>query len=109
MPPWIGVEFDGTLASDTGGKDATRVGRPIGEMVHRVKGWLREGKEVRIVSPRVRKLHGSLMLRVFCWEAFGRDLPITDRIDDEMAELWGSRCITVIPGTGQIPFGRATA
>ena len=53
MSGWIGVDFDGTLATYAGWVDANNCGEPIAPMVDRVKGWLAEGKEVRIFTARV--------------------------------------------------------
>jgi hypothetical protein len=50
---WIGVDLDGTLAHYDGWKGADHIGAPIPAMVERVKGWLTEGKTVRIFTARV--------------------------------------------------------
>ena len=61
---WIGVDLDGTLAEYHGWHDDGRIGKPILPMVARVKKWLAEGKEVRIVTERVWPLgtNGSIKL-----------------------------------------------
>lgn len=51
---WIGVDSDGTLARHDG-KQSTRIGEPIPTMEERVKMWLREGREVRIVTARAAR------------------------------------------------------
>ena len=51
---WIGVDLDGTLATHDG-KRSQRIGAPIPAMVERVKMWLREGREVRIVTARAAR------------------------------------------------------
>jgi hypothetical protein len=50
---WIGVDLDGTLAHYEGWKGQEHIGEPIAPMVERVKGWLAEGREVRIFTARV--------------------------------------------------------
>jgi hypothetical protein len=50
---WIGVDLDGTLAHYDGWKGADNIGAPIPAMVERVKGWLAEGKTVKIFTARV--------------------------------------------------------
>jgi hypothetical protein len=50
---WIGVDLDGTLAHYDGWKGADHIGAPIPVMVERVKGWLAEGKTVKIFTARV--------------------------------------------------------
>ena len=53
---WIGVDLDGTLAEHywpaKGDYDPTRIGDPIPMMVERVRGWLAEGREVRVFTAR---------------------------------------------------------
>lgn len=51
---WIGVDLDGTLAQYNG--DVSIVGDPIEPMADRVRQWLKEGKDVRIVTARVAHL-----------------------------------------------------
>ena len=53
MNGWIGVDFDGTLATYDKWVSATHCGEPIGPMVERVKRWRAEGREVRIFTARV--------------------------------------------------------
>jgi hypothetical protein len=50
---WIGVDFDGTLATYGRWAGPTQLGDPIAPMVDRVKRWLAEGREVRIFTARV--------------------------------------------------------
>ena len=51
---WIGVDLDGTLATFDA-SDPDVVGPPIPAMVQRVKRWLQEGREVRIVTARAAR------------------------------------------------------
>lgn len=51
---WIGVDLDGTLAQHSG--DISRIGEPIEPMCDRVRKWLKEGADVRIVTARVSGL-----------------------------------------------------
>jgi hypothetical protein len=50
---WIGVDLDGTLAMYGRWAGPLEIGEPIAPMVERVKGWLAEGREVRIMTARV--------------------------------------------------------
>lgn len=52
MSGWIGVDLDGTLAHYEGW-DGGNIGEPIPLMVNRVKGWLSEGKTVKILTARI--------------------------------------------------------
>jgi len=124
---WIGVDLDGTLAEYHGWHDDGRIGKPILPMVARVKKWLAEGKEVRIVTARVWPLgtNGSIRLpsssvlwatrpswvrqaqeqmkKVQAWsqEIFGRVLLVTCVRDLEMVELWDDRAVMVECNTGR--------
>lgn len=97
---WIGVDFDGTLATD--GDSA-----PIAPMVERVKRWLAAGIEVRIVTARVNEpdekaLHQQIwFLSDWCTQVFGRVLPLTCSKDYQMYQLWDDRAVQVIKDTGE--------
>ena len=56
MRGWIGVDLDGTLAEYHGWNGS--IGKPIAPMVDRVKRWLAEGVEVRIMTARVSNRGG---------------------------------------------------
>lgn len=111
MKPWIGVDFDGTLArNDT--HDFPEAGDPIMPMVERVRRWLVDGAyDVKIVTARAALVHDPdrpyidphAMLepvRRFCVEQFGRELEITCSKDFRMVQLWDDRAIRVIPNLG---------
>lgn len=102
---WIGVDLDGTLAEyhvwDGG------IGPPIKKMVDRVREWLAQGKEVRIVTARVsrppcRDLANQInMILDWCVEHIGDELPITCSKDFGMIELWDDRVVAVERNTGR--------
>ncbi len=111
MGGWIGVDLDGTLAEyhngpTSGPIDLSSIGRPIPLMVGRVVRWLGEGKDVRIMTARItgetyaERMRGSLAVRAWCRQHIGQDLPITDRKDYQMIELWDDRAVAVQPNTG---------
>lgn len=104
MSGWIGVDFDGTLATHGG----DRAGEPIPAMVRRVHGWLQEGREVRIVTARVARSNASDLVEEahaeitgWCLLHLGRALPVTAEKDYAMIELWDDRAVQVIPNTGE--------
>lgn len=122
---WIGVDFDGTLAHYTSGDIASHgpqhCGPPIPEMVARIRGWLAEGKDVRIFTARVwygqpgqhpnweefwlRQREATTArdaIAAWCLKHIGVQLPITCEKDYNMIELWDDRVIQVIPNTGQL-------
>ena len=110
MAKWIGVDFDGTLATYEGWQ-GVKAGKPIQLMVDRIKTWLADGKEVRIMTARVssrneqnRLRHGESLweaeahrklIEDWCLEYIGQKLPVTAEKDFEMVELWDDRAVTV--------------
>lgn len=103
---WIGVDLDGTLAHYDGWKGEAHIGAPIPLMVERVKQWLAEGKDVRIVTARAWPGQPNLADYLFAvkkWltEVFGYGLPITHEKDFLMLELWDDRAVQVVPNTGE--------
>jgi hypothetical protein len=116
MSGWIGVDFDGTLAQYGGWVDASHCGEPIEPMVARVKQWLAEGREVRIVTARCWPvpivLHDEVCsgggnversvyaIQQWCRQHIGQVLTITCMKDYGMIELWDDRAIQVRPNTG---------
>lgn len=118
MSGWIAVDLDGTLAEYHGWPADGSIGRPIPAMVERVKGWLAEGREVRIFTARIwplgvlgavtaahvtRLLQTSQLVAIerWCLVHLGRVLTVTCIKDPGMIELWDDRAVQVIPNTGQ--------
>ena len=106
---WIGVDLDGTLAEYLGWQGMGHIGEPIAPMVERVKAWLAVGKDVRIFTARVCSGQSQEEIDVFlreytrwCFQVFGRQLPVTCEKDWKMIKLWDDRCVSVIPNTGEI-------
>jgi hypothetical protein len=113
--PWIGVDLDGTLARTDDERWAKYgdefVGPPVEKMVERVKKWLQQGIEVRIVTARV-SLEEKYSERVrrpiqaWCLIHIGQILPITNEKDHNMIQLWDDRAIQVIENTGERADGK---
>ena len=103
---WIGCDFDGTLAVAPSPYDPTAVGAPIPKMVERVKSWLAEGKDVRILTARVAYVSPELFVKIeaaiqkFCLDNLGKVLPVTCIKDHDMLELWDDRARQVELNTG---------
>ena len=109
--PWIGVDLDGTLAFYDHWVDETSIGAPIPKMVERVKRWIADGVDVRIVTARIHPDWPHLTLRrtvieSWCAAHLGKVLPITHEKDYNMVELWDDRCVQVIPNTGERVDGK---
>lgn len=107
---WIGVDLDRTLAYYDTWKGPDHVGPPIERMLERVKKWVQDGQEVRIVTARVytdgsplRNLETSLArtaIQGWCEKHVGTRLPVTCEKDFDMLTLWDDRAIQVLPNTG---------
>jgi hypothetical protein len=109
---WIGVDFDGTLATDA---DSS----PIPAMVERVKRWLSQGIEVKILTARVNKYYlmdnegkrddeaqaevdvNTAYIAEWCRAVFGKVLPTTCSKDCAMYQLYDDRAVQVIKDTGE--------
>lgn len=131
---WIGVDFDGTLATYGTWAGASHVGEPIAPMVERVKRWLAEGREVRVFTARmfpqtvpvndenVAAVVGALQhlggrwgeagvaidaIRAWCRQHIGQTLTITCVKDYGMVELWDDRAVQVRANTGEM-LGHST-
>jgi len=111
---WIGVDLDGTLAKYDGWQGHKAIGEPIPAMVERVKRWLAEGRDVRILTARVcarqathERYEAIVAIEKWCSEHLGRVLALTSEKDFKMIELWDDRCVQVIPNTGERADGRA--
>lgn len=106
---WKGVDLDGTLAVYDGWKGPLHIGPPIPSMVKRVRAWVAEGWEVKIVTARVRPWAygaGDLEIRtaitVWCLKHIGVVLAVTNGKDKDMVELWDDRVVQVEKNTGRI-------
>jgi hypothetical protein len=111
---WIGVDLDGTLAYYHTWGNLLSFGDPIPVMQERVKQWLREGQEVRIMTARAAPpfscdYHGAPLTFADVEKAIqdwtelhiGQRLPVTCCKDLNMIELWDDRCVQVEPNTGE--------
>lgn len=102
---WYGIDLDGTLVvHDDGWIDG--IGAPIEPMCDRVRHWLGEGIEVRIMTARVNRrwanwAHHERAIRAFCYEQFGQYLEVTCEKDPDMIELWDDRAVRVVRNTGE--------
>ncbi len=101
--PWIGVDLDGTLAELDNRVSPFTIGDPIPLMIERVKAWLDQGITVKIFTARISDswkeyvtTHYSkgvadrieVVIVDWCIEHIGIQLPITNKKDYLMAQLW---------------------
>lgn len=105
---WIGVDLDGTLAFYDKWRGESYIGDPIPEMVDRVKKWLAEGRDVRILTARAsdgkwkQPDHPAIVaIEKWCLKHIGQILPITCEKDPMMIEIWDDKAVQVVENTGQ--------
>jgi hypothetical protein len=98
---WIGVDLDGTLAYYDEWRGVEHIGMPVPAMIDRVRGWLSEGKEVRIFTARVQ-FEGAVQ-PILDWLKANNlpPLTITNVKDSWMHELWDDRAVQVERNTGR--------
>lgn len=114
--PWIGVDLDGTLARYDGWKHLLHIGAPIWPMVERVKGWLTDGKRVKIMTARITPPYylperdknlnitrEDVERSIQDWteEHLGARLEVTATKDLHMIELWDDRAVQVAVNEGE--------
>lgn len=115
---WYGVDLDGTLAEYHGNHE--EIGPPVPAMLERVKGWLAEGRNVRIVTARVSGLDSSrgapeawdartlhiarqrVLIERWCQEHLGQVIPIQCHKDYAMIALYDDRAVQVLPNRGEL-------
>ena len=103
---WIGVDFDATLAYDIPNRtDLYELGKPIPEMVNRVRDWIGKGFTVKILTARMNKYsHLGFerdvekmrdLLKAWSREHIGIALECTNIKDGFMEVLWDDRAVQV--------------
>lgn len=115
MSGWIGVDLDGTLAKYDGWISEYHIGEPVPLMADRVKDWLSRGIDVRIFTARADSGHVEIhpdgvrqrnvdhvigVIQDWTEKHFGVRLPVTNKKDFGMIQLWDDRAVQVIPNTG---------
>jgi hypothetical protein len=98
---WMGTDLDGTLAIYEGWQGAHHIGPPIPEHEARVRSWLEEGFEVRIVTARASDPEQIPHVKAWLKKYGFPDLQVTNEKDYGMLQLWDDRTVQVIPNTGK--------
>jgi len=104
---YIAVDLDGTLA-EYHGWDGGKIGKAIPKMLDRVKKWIADGQEVRIMTTRVSTINLGYSESIEDWlEENGiGGLKITSEKDTEMITLYDDRCVQIVPNTGERVDGK---
>ena len=98
--PWIGVDLDGTLAKHDMWVSQNHIGKPVPQMMKRVKKWVDQGIRVKIVTARASVPDGVPPVKKWLKKQGLPDLEVTNQKDFSMIELWDDRAIQVIINTG---------
>ena len=100
--PYQAVDLDGTLSKHTTWKGHKHIGEPVPKMVERVKRWLRDGTEVKILTARAA--HGKKAIkriRKWCKKNIGQKLEVTNEKTPGMIRLWDDKAVAVEKNTGE--------
>lgn len=104
---WIGVDLDGTLAHYDTWRGPLHIGDPVSDMMHRVKGWISYGHDVRIFTARVSgkdpSENAAIKQAIGDW-CVSHGLPrlrVTCIKDYSMVQLWDDRAVAVEVNTGR--------
>jgi hypothetical protein len=102
---WVGVDLDGTLARYDKWRGADHIGEPIPKMIERVKYWLSQGEDIRIMTARAHPGNTDrgisiAAIKAWCIQHIGQELPVVWEKDYKMISLWDDRVVQVIPNTG---------
>ena len=102
---WIGVDLDGTLAEAEPWRGFDYIGKPVPNMLKRVRVWIELGYKVKIVTARAQNPEDAIPPIKQWLTKYGlQTLEVTNCKDMDMIELWDDRCVQVVPNTGN-PIG----
>ncbi len=103
MMGWIGVDLDGTIAEYDTWKGEEHIGNPIPTMVFRVKKWLLNGVQVKIMTARFHNGENQIrIIKEWCKKHIGVELEVTATKDFQMYQLWDDRAVRVKENTGEV-------
>jgi hypothetical protein len=116
---WYGIDLDGTLAYFDEYVSEVHIGDPVPPMAQRVRELLAAGKDVRIFTARVDGGEVAIamgnpeghkyrdvgrirrIIQDYTEKHFGKRLPVTNRKDYGMIELWDDRARHIVTNTGK--------
>ena len=100
------MDLDGTLAESWPGEvHDNKIGKPVPEMLERVKAWVAAGQEVRILTARGGSYLSVLAVKAWCKKHVGVELTVTNAKDFDMIQLWDDRAVRVERNTGKVIGG----
>jgi hypothetical protein len=110
---WIGFDLDGTIATKYSGPFNPRIiGEPIPSMISLIQEYIREGKEVKIVTARVstdgtlislyNAIIGQYIIQAWCKKHIGQTLDVISAKDFKMRLLYDDLAIQVKTDSGEL-------
>jgi len=104
--PWIGVDFDETLAYMDRWRGIEHTGEPIPMMLARVKAYIADGFKVKIFTARVSNsdpaanLEATRYIQEWCVKHGLPPLEVTNQKDYFMIRFYDDRARQVLANTG---------
>ena len=95
MKGWIGVDLDGTLVQYDDRRGTEVIGSVCEAMLRRVRSWRAAGIEVRLLTARATDPVLESFLRPWLREHNLQDLPVTNRKDLSLMQIWDDRAVQV--------------
>jgi hypothetical protein len=97
---WIGVDLDGTLATQSPTQEHFKIGPPVPHMLLRVQHWLRTGRTVKIFTARANDPFEVSKIHEWCEQHGLPPLEVTCKKDHAMIAIWDDRAVGVVPNLG---------
>lgn len=98
----VAVDLDKTLAFQDKFRGHEHIGKPIPEMLQRVKDWIKEGTKVVIFTARAHNPKNIPPIKAWLREHLGTDLPVTNIKRPEFGKIYDDRAVTIQANTGRI-------
>ncbi len=99
---WIGVDMDGTLVKYDERRGTDVIGDMLAPMLARVRAWLNEGIEVRLLTARATDPTLASFIKPWLREHNLPDLAVTNRKDRDLLQIWDDRGVRVETNTGNV-------
>ena len=106
--PWVGFDFDGSLATYDGWKGWQHTGEPIPEVVACARALIERGVKVKIFTARVADCpEAAEPVRAWALQHLLAHVEVTNIKDQGMIELWDDRVIALERNTGRVLGGNS--
>ena len=95
------IDFDKTLAHHETDWEVKRLGKPIPEMLNRVKGLIRRGENVKIFTARAINSVSKNQVKDWLVKYGLPRLEVTNVKGQDIIEIWDDRAKAVMPNKGK--------